>query len=73
MKPQDILFFVTLAFLLVKREPRYFVFVGLACLTVSIPLFSYWIFFTAERLTWYSAFCFLTAVLFSLQQSRKVQ
>jgi len=29
--------------------------VGLGCFVLAIPLFSQWIFFTAERLTWYGA------------------
>jgi hypothetical protein len=54
MKPQDILFILILIFLLWKRNPKYFSIAGLACLLISIPLFHFWIFFTAQRLVWYA-------------------
>lgn len=53
MKPQDIVFFITLAFLL--KRPGWFLGAGLTCFLLAIPLFAQWIFFTAERLTWYGA------------------
>lgn len=60
MKPQDILFFVSYALLLALRRPKLFVWYGLACLLAAMPLFGFWVFFTAERLTWYACACFLT-------------
>lgn len=72
MKPQDILFLLIIAGLLIKRNPRYFVITGLAMLMLSIPLFAKWVFFTAERLTWYAALCMLIAsTLFLLQERYK--
>lgn len=71
MKPQDILFLVIIAGLLLKRSPRYFVIAGLAMLFLSIPLFAKWIFFTAERLTWYAALCMLIAVILFLLEERR--
>ena len=59
MKVQDLLFFIILVFLLYKRKPRNFVIAGIICLALSIPLFYFWTFFTAERLTWYAAAFFL--------------
>ncbi len=73
MKIQDILFFIVLAWLIMKRQPRNFVIAGLFCLLLSIPLFSLWIFFTAERLTWYAAAFFFMSCLFFLKSSHKVQ
>ena len=73
MKVQEILFFVILAFLFFKRKPRNFVIAGIICLALSIPLFYFWIFFTAERLTWYAAAFFLLFLLFSLKSPHKVQ
>lgn len=73
MKIQDILFFIVLSYLFYKRQPRYFVMAGLVCLLFSIPLFYFWIFFTAERLTWYAAAFFLVFGLFSLKRPHKVQ
>lgn len=66
MKIQDIVFFVVLALLMIKRDPKIAVFCGIAFLVLSIPLFSFWIFFTAERLTWYGAAFFLLALVFNM-------
>lgn len=73
MKIQDTLFLVALVILLALRKQRYFVFAGLGSLTLAIPLFAGWIFFTAERLTWYAAAFFLTFLLISLIKPPKVQ
>ncbi|HSW98143.1 MAG TPA: hypothetical protein VLF89_10035 [Candidatus Saccharimonadales bacterium] len=63
MKIQDIIFIIT-AIILVGIHKRYLlVSAGLLCLLFSIPLFAKWIFFTAERLTWYAAGFFLLAIL----------
>lgn len=73
MKPQDIIFFVSLFVLLTLRRPVLFVWAGLGSLVLAIPLFATWTFFTAERLTWYAAAFFLTFVVISLLFPRKVQ
>ncbi len=73
MKAQDILFFIVLVLLVILRKPRYFVVAGLTCLTFSMPLFAMWVFFTAERLTWYAAGFFFIFILFSLLRLHKVQ
>lgn len=73
MKPQDIVFFIVFAALLAFRKPIYFVFVGLLCLLLAVPLFATWTFFTAERLTWYAAACFITFILISHVKSNTVQ
>lgn len=73
MKIQDLVFIVILVFLLVLRKPRLFVVTGLGSLLLSIPLFSFWIFFTAQRLVWYAAAYFFVFIIFSLLSSRKVQ
>jgi len=73
MKPQDILFFALGVLLLFSRKPKYFVFAGLFCLILAIPLFSAWIFFTAERLVWYAAVFFFVFIIFSFLESHKVQ
>lgn len=56
MKPQDILFIIVLVGLLFKfwRKPQIIIIAGTVCLIASIPLFSVWIFFTAQRLVYYS-------------------
>ena len=63
MKPQDILFFVVFLVLLYKHNPKYFALAGLICIAASIPLFAFWIFFTAERLTWYAGGFLLASIV----------
>ncbi len=66
MKPQDIIFFIILLVFIYKRNSTWAVFAGLLCLFISIPLFAKWIFFTAERLTWYAAGFFLLAIVIQI-------
>lgn len=72
MKPQDILFFIILGILLYKRDPKLFTIAGIISLVLSIPLFSLWVFFTAERLTWYAGAFFLSAVIINIFRFRKM-
>ncbi len=65
-KPQDLLFIIVFLLLLIKRDPKFFVIAGLSCLVLSIPLFAQWIFFTAQRLVWFSFVFFVIAVLLSI-------
>jgi hypothetical protein len=64
MKPQDLVFIVVFVCIGLSRRPRLFVWTGLGCLILAIPLFAKWVFFTAERLTWYAAAFFLTYTLY---------
>ncbi|MBI5449434.1 hypothetical protein HY948_03915 [Candidatus Gottesmanbacteria bacterium] len=73
MKVQDILFIVALVLLLMSRRPIWYVWAGLVSLILAIPLFSGWIFFTAERLTWYAAGFFAVYLLFFFHSLHKVQ
>ena len=73
MKPQDIGFFILLAVLLVVGRPVFFVWAGLVCLVLAMPLFATWTFFTAERLTWYAAAYFLTFILISLIRPKRIE
>ncbi len=63
MKPQDIFFIIILIILLYKKKPEWLVLGGIVCILIAIPLFSFWIFFTAQRLVYYSFFLFLIAIL----------
>ena len=65
MKIQDVVFILFFVFLVFKRNPRWAVYAGVISLLLSIPLFSLWIFFTAERLTWYAAAFFLISIILS--------
>ena len=73
MKPQDIVFFIVFAILLFSRKPRALVWAGLVSLALAIPLFAKWIFFTAERLTWYAAAFFLAFIILSFVKPHRVQ
>ncbi len=73
MKIQDILFFAVFGALFAIHKPMLFVWFGLVSLLFSIPLFAGWVFFTAERLTWYAAAFLATFILISLLSPRKVQ
>jgi len=55
MKIQDVIFFLVFATLFLLKKEKLFLYAGLLCFVVSIPLFAKWIFFTAERLTWYGS------------------
>ncbi len=70
MKIQDLIFFIILIGVTAYKKPVYVVSLGLICITLAIPLFSKWIFFTAERLTWYAASCFGIFISYSLLQRK---
>ncbi|OGG15039.1 hypothetical protein A2875_01355 [Candidatus Gottesmanbacteria bacterium RIFCSPHIGHO2_01_FULL_46_14] len=66
MKPQDIVFFVVL--LLLLKRPGWLLWAGLGSFVLAMPLFAQWIFFTAERLTWYGSAFILFWLLVQLKQ-----
>ena len=68
MKIQDIVFLIVFSILLYKGNPKWMAAAGIISLFLSIPLFSLWIFFTAERLTWYAGAFFLVGIIFHLFQ-----
>lgn len=73
MKPQDIAFFIViLVLLLIKRfrKPNIFTLSGIICLILAMPLFAFWVFFTAQHLVWYAAGFFLVAIILLLIQNK---
>jgi len=69
MKIQDIGFIVVLVALLVIRKPIFLIVAGLICFVLAMPLFAFWVFFTAERLVMYGAgFIFVGAFLILLKK-----
>jgi hypothetical protein len=66
MKIQDIGFFIVLLAVVFLRRRKLAVVAGLLCLLFSIPLFATWVFFTAQRLTYYAAAFFLYAIMSSI-------
>jgi thiamine transporter ThiT len=72
MKIQDIGFFIILlALVFFKRNPKWFVVAGLVCLTLSMPLFHFWIFFTAQRFIEYGAAFLFIAIILSIIRKEK--
>jgi uncharacterized membrane protein YqjE len=66
MKPQDIVFIIGFLVVLYKRNSNLSVGIGILLLLLSVPLFSFWVFFTAERLVMYAAAFFLLAIIFNI-------
>lgn len=71
MKPQDVFFVVLFLLVIVKKDSRISAAIGIVCILLSVPLFSLWVFFTAERFTWYAAAFFLLSTVLELRQTRK--
>jgi hypothetical protein len=68
MKSQDILFAIALLILLTLRRPQLFIGTGIICLVLSIPLFTFHIFFTAERLTMYAGGFIFCGIIFLIKR-----
>jgi hypothetical protein len=63
MKPQDIVFILVALFMIWKLNPKFSILAGLICILLSIPLFQFQIFFTAERLVIYASLFILIAII----------
>ncbi len=70
MKPQDLIFIAFLLLLIFLRKPKFLVGLGILLLALSIPLFEFQVFFTAQRLVMYAAAFFLIAIIFMLFELR---
>lgn len=66
IKPQDILFFIIVIGLFYFRKPKLFAILGLLFFLAAIPLFSFWVFFTAQRFIWYGALLLIISIGFNL-------
>jgi len=71
VKFQDVGFFIVLAILFIVRKPIWFVYAGLLCFALAIPLFAKWIFFTGERLVWYGAAFIFVSIIGSIIKSKE--
>lgn len=71
MKIQDILFIVLLIGLLIKHKENSFVSLGILCLLFAMPLFYFWVFFTAERLVYYGFVLILAEIILKIIKMRK--
>jgi hypothetical protein len=72
MKPQDLIFFVSLVILCIIRRSKWQTIAGIACLLLAIPLYAKWVFFTAERLVWYASAFFLVATVTEMGKERHI-
>lgn len=70
MNLQDAFFLIIIFVLLFIRKPTFFVAAGITCLVLSVPLFQLWIFFTAQRLTYYAVVFFTVAIVIMLIKGR---
>lgn len=71
IKFQDLAFLLVFVIICLIRNWKLAIIIGLAALLLAVPLFKFWIFFTAERLTWYSAaFFFLAIVLLAIRKNK---
>ena len=66
MKIQDLSFLIVLAALLYKKDSKLFLISGLGSLILSIPLFYFQIFFTAQHLVYYSFAFILIGIILML-------
>lgn len=73
MKIQDVIFIVLILILLSRRNPKEFVIAGILNLAFAIPLFFNWVFFTAQRFTYYAAAFFLIAVILNILRMKNGQ
>ena len=73
IKIQDLAFILVFLLVFWRRNSKLAVSIGLFCLALAIPLFKFWIFFTAERLTWYAAAFFTLGILFQLIKVAKIK
>ena len=71
MKIQDIIFILAFLTLFVLRKEKLFLYAGLTCFLLAIPLFAKWVFFTAERMTWYGSAFILVFLMVQMFLSSK--
>jgi len=71
MKIQDVVFGIVFIILLLLKRGKWFLYAGLGCFVFAIPLFARWVFFTAERLTWYGSFFIFVYIIYTLYNKNK--
>ncbi|OGH05954.1 MAG: hypothetical protein A2W22_03435 [Candidatus Levybacteria bacterium RBG_16_35_11] len=69
MKIQDILFLLVFIFLIFKNY-NWSINAALIAIALSIPLFFFWIFFTAQHLIWYSGAFLILAIIKMIYDNR---
>jgi len=71
MKIQDLGFLILFLAVWWTKNSRMATLVGLFCLSLAMPLFSLWIFFTAQRLLMYAAAFFALSIIFQILNLRR--
>ena len=71
MKIQDIGFLILIVLIVIGKKPLYLVYAGIVSLIIAMPLFYMWIFFSAQRLTWYAAVFFSIYIAYSIFQRKE--
>lgn len=62
MKPQDIAFLILVILIVLFKKQWYIPVIASVFIAAAMPLFAWWIFFTAERFVWY-AVCLMVLYL----------
>jgi len=62
---QTTILFTILVALIITRKPRLFFLASLVCVILSIPLYSFWIFYTAQKLVEFAFYFLAFGVVFS--------
>ncbi|OGH12449.1 MAG: hypothetical protein A2857_06240 [Candidatus Levybacteria bacterium RIFCSPHIGHO2_01_FULL_36_15] len=70
MKIQDVILLIIFIYLLYKHNSRQFILLGILCFLASIPLFYFWVFFTAQRLIYFGSFFLLCGIISYFVQSK---
>ena len=70
MKIQDLLFVLVFIFVFWRGSAKLATIIGLFCLVLAAFLFKFWVFFTAERLVWYSVALFLYSIIKQIYENR---
>lgn len=71
MKIQDLFFALIFLLTLWRQNSGLAIKLGIGSLILALPLFTWHVFFTAERLTWYGAAFFAYAVVLSIMRVKE--
>ena len=71
MKIQDLGFLFIFLVVGWTKNDRIATLAGLLCLFLAMPLFAFWVFFTAQRLVIYAAAFFLLSTILQIVKARR--
>ncbi len=67
---QIIILYLLLAVLIFVRKEKLFYFFAAVSIALSVPLYTFWIFYTAQKLVEFSFLCLLAGFFFSFINSK---